>query len=581
MKRILCLILCVTTVFCVFSSCDGNTAVTSSQVQSKVSSETEQLPGTQIDEVEIKATLSAESSTVLDITTSELFNSLAADRTPSNAILHLNSELFVTAEDGLYVPFEAAIAMCDGIAVPVLYVESKKAATALGEKLNEIEFYDCIVMSSEPELVKITRELAPSISGAIDARDNKLDDDISYMIQLRDEANTNNAKIVFLGSHATHEQILYLQNRLMTVWTEVEDETVEAHCNAFTGGANGIVSKDSENLFAAIDLFEKDTLFREVGIVGHRGQPATNVDNSLSGAKAAVDAGADAVECDIYLTADMEFVIMHSDDIAYYTDGVGKVNELRTYQVQYFILNGTKDEHIPKLEEFFETFRGSDMMHTIEIKTTHPDTVYLLRDLIAKCGVAHQVNIISFNFEQLKLARQVMPNISCGYLGTVNGIYDNIAKELNRYNLSYHPINSKMSPGNAYELNNRGISVNTWTYSKQDVFNGDILNGYASLTTDGSLWAKDLVCEITPKKKYSMTGGEAAEFKAVATTKSGEKDIVCEPIVIGGDKIVFTKTDNGYAPSAAGEVTVMLKYAETIGSKTVYHYSQSVTVNVD
>ena len=578
MKRFLSIILSISIVFCVFSSCNTEEATQSSSNAENTSSVAEQQKPI-IEEIEVKACLTAESTTVFDITSSELFAALVGERTPSNAILHLDDELFVTAKDGLYVPFDAALAMCQDRVIPIFYVESEKAATALGETLNEIDFFDCIVMSDKAELVKSVRKLVPSISGAIDARSNELDGDLSYLIGLRDEANSNNAKIIFLGSHATSEQIVYLQNRLMTVWIDTKDNSVEAHCNAFNSGANGTVSESSESMFETIDLFEKDTLFRDINIVGHRGQPATNADNSLSGAKAAVDSGANAVECDIYLTADMEFVIMHSDDIGYYTEGKGKVSELRTFQVQYFPLKGTNGEHIPKLEEFFEEFRGVDMMHTIEIKTTHPDTVYLLRDLIAKCGVAHQVNIISFNFEQLKLAREIIPNVSCGYLGSINGIYSDIAKKVNPYNISYHPTSSNMNASNAYELNNRGISVNPWNYSSKETLYDVILNGYSSYTTDGALWAKDFVNKIVPLENYSVTAGDEAEFKATAITKLGEKEVYCEPIVINGD-VSFTKTEKGYIPSASGDVTVMLKFADQIGEKTVYRYSESVKLTV-
>lgn len=583
MKKLICILLVLALTAGTLCSCADNGSDNSgNNVNSGTeSSEIPDEPGAQITEVEVKASLTAESSTVLDITSSELFNVLAEERTPSNTILHLDDDLFVVADDGLYVPFEAAMAMCEGSTIPVLYVSSKKSATALGERLNENGMTDCIVMSDDAELVKITRELAPEISGAVDKRGYKLDDDITYMIQLRDEANSNNAKIILLNSNASSEQVLYLQRRLMTVWVEAKDESVVSHCNAFVSGANGVVSADCDNMFGAIDLFEKDTLFREVSIVGHRGQPVTNVDNTLSGAKAAIAAGADAIECDIQLTADMEFVIMHDNNIAYYTSGKGITEELRTEQIQYFILKGTKDEHIPKLQEFFEAFRNEDIIHTIEIKTSNPDAVYWLRDLIAQCGVSHQVNLISFNIEQLKLARQVMPEISCGYLGSINGVYDDISQALNTYNFSYHPVNSRMSPGNAYELNNRGISVNTWTYSDKNTLYQDLLSGYASLTTDGSCWASEFVTGIKPKKSYKLTLGEPTEFEATAVTKTGEKKIVCEPVAVGGDDITFTYADGGYVASAAGSATVMLKYGEQLeNGTTVYHYSQAVKVTV-
>lgn len=580
MKKIVCILLSFALVL--LGGCTENDKKpTESAPSGEVASEPVDQPGAAIEEVEVNASLSAQSTTVLDVKNTEIFNQLSEEKTPSNAILYLDDELFAVSDDGLYVPFDAAVSMCADSVIPVLYVKTEKSAKALSDRLKTGDITDCIVMSDKPELVNTVREAAPKISGAIDARENKLDEDITYLIQIRNMANQNKAKIILFGSHATNEQIVYLQKRLMTVWIETADSSAEAHCNALTSGANGIVSTNSKSVFDAIDIFEKNTLFRDVFVVGHRGQPATNVDNSLSGARAAIDSGADMVECDVYMSADKEFVVLHSNDISYYTGGIGKVEELRTEQIQFFILKGTKDEHIPKLQEFFDSFRNDDIMHSIEIKTADADAVYWLRDLIAANGVSHQVNIISFNLSQLKLAREVMPEISCGYLGTVDGIYSDIVPFLNKYNLSYHPTNSKMSPGNAYELNNRGISVNTWTYSKEETLLNDILNGYSSLTTDGALWASDIVAKIVAKDTLNVKIGEDIKFAATAITKKAEKEIECEPIVIDGD-IEFIKGENGYTASKKGDATVILKYADTLkNGKTVYHYSRSIKVTVE
>ena len=580
MKKIVCILLSL--VLILLGGCtEKEKKPTESTPSSDVVSEMVDQPGAEIEEVEVSASLSAQSTTILDVKSTEIFNQLSEEKTPSNAIFYLDDELFVVSDDGLYVPFDAAISMCADSVIPVLYVRTEKAAKALSTRLKSGDVTDCIVMSDKPELVNSVREAAPTISGAIDARENLLDMDITYLVPIRNEANKNKAKIILFGAHATNEQIVYLQKRLMTIWVEAADSSVEAHCNAFTSGANGIVSTSSKSIFDAIDIFEKDTLFREVFVVGHRGQPATNVDNSLSGARAAIDSGADMVECDVYMSADKEFVVLHNNDISYYTGGIGLVEELRTEQIQFFILKGTKDEHIPKLQEFFDSFRNDDIMHSIEIKTSDPDAVYWLRDLIAASGVSHQVNIISFNLTQLKLAREVIPEISCGYLGTVDGIYSDIVPYLNKYNLSYHPTNSKMSPGNAYELNNRGISVNTWTYSKEETLINDLINGYSSLTTDGALWASDIVAKIVSADQMNVKLGEEFKFLATAITKKAEKEIECEPIVIDGD-IKFKKSENGYTASKKGDATIILKYADTLKSgKVVYHYSRSVKVTVE
>lgn len=581
MKKIVCILLSLVLILLGGCTEKEKKPTESAPASSEVVSEPLDQPGAEIEEVEVSASLSAQSTTILDVKSTEIFNQLSEEKTPSNAIFYLDDELFVVSDDGLYVPFDAAISMCTGSVIPVLYVKTEKAAKALSTRLKSGDVTDCIVMSDKPELVNSVREAVPTISGAIDTRENKLDLDITYLVPLRNEANKNKAKIILFGAHATNEQIVYLQKRLMTIWVEAADGSVEAHCNAFTSGANGIVSINNKSIFDAIDLFEKNTLFREVFVVGHRGQPATNADNSLSGARAAIDSGADMVECDVYMSADKEFVVLHNNDISYYTGGIGLVEELRTEQIQFFILKGTKDEHIPKLQEFFDSFRNDDIIHSIEIKTSDADAVYWLRDLIAASGVSHQVNLISFNLSQLILAREVIPEISCGYLGTVNGIYSDIVPYLNKYNLSYHPTNSKMSPGNAYELNNRGISVNTWTYSKEETLLNDVLSGYSSLTTDGALWASNIVAKIKTDDQMSIKLGEEFKFSATAITKKAEKEIECEPIVIDGD-IKFIKGEKGYTASQKGDATVILKYADTLkNGKVLYHYSRSIKVTVE
>lgn len=582
MKRLFTIFAAAAILICSLGSCsDKNTGANSgsSSVPGDVNFSDSDLPQPQIEEVEVKATHTAESSIVFDVTTSAVFNALAAERTPSNAILHLDKELNIVADDGLCVPFDAALAMCDDI-IPVFYVSNEKVAKLLSEKLNERKVTDCIVMSKDSALVKLVRTACPEIGGAIDARKQsfKSKDDL---VPLRNECNSNNAKILLLDSDVTVEDVQYAQRLLMTVWIDTASTETVAQCDAFTSGANGVVTTGYDTVFTAIDAFEKNTLFRKVNIIGHRGQPITNVDNTLSGAKAAYESGADAVECDIYMTKDYQLAIMHDSETSYYTYGKGNVENLRMDEVQFYLMKSDKSEHIPSMSDYFNEFYMKDMVHFIEIKSSKPDAVYVLRDLIAKYGVSHQVNIISFNLEQLKLARSVMPEVSCGYLGTVSGNFKSIAATLNTYGLSYHPNTAAMTPGNAYELNNRGISVNTWTYSSEEALFTELANGYSSVTTDGACWASSIVNSIEPNKKYSLKVGEAAKFEATAVMQKGTAKVECEPIVLGGDKITFAASGDGYTPISAGKAVIMLKYTQKLpNDKVTYKYSKSFEISV-
>lgn len=258
MKRLFTIFAAAAILICSLGSCsDKNTGANSgsSSVPGDVNFSDSDLPSPSIEEVEVKATHTAESSIVFDVTTSAVFNALAAERTPSNAILHLDKELNIVADDGLCVPFDAALAMCDDI-IPVFYVSNEKVAKLLSEKLNERKVTDCIVMSKDSALVKLVRTACPEIGGAIDARKQsfKSKDDL---VPLRNECNSNNAKILLLDSDVTVEDVQYAQRLLMTVWIDTASTETVAQCDAFTSGANGVVTTGYDTVFTAIDAFEK------------------------------------------------------------------------------------------------------------------------------------------------------------------------------------------------------------------------------------------------------------------------------------------------------------------------------------
>lgn len=67
--------------------------------------------------------------------------------------------------------------------------------------------------------------------------------------------------------------------------------------------------------------------FQRPIFVGHRGYPAVYPENTLAGFKAALDAGAQAVECDIQFSRDGVPMVIHDPDLQRTTDQQGKVVE--------------------------------------------------------------------------------------------------------------------------------------------------------------------------------------------------------------------------------------------------------------
>ena len=54
--------------------------------------------------------------------------------------------------------------------------------------------------------------------------------------------------------------------------------------------------------------------------IGHRGFPALAPENTLPSFERALDAGCDAIECDVRITKDGHFVVMHDETPARTTD---------------------------------------------------------------------------------------------------------------------------------------------------------------------------------------------------------------------------------------------------------------------
>src|SRR5918992_2292030 len=63
-------------------------------------------------------------------------------------------------------------------------------------------------------------------------------------------------------------------------------------------------------------------------VVAHRGASVEEPENTIAAFEAAIDAGADAVEFDVRMTADGHPVVMHDPDVSRTTDGTGLVCEV-------------------------------------------------------------------------------------------------------------------------------------------------------------------------------------------------------------------------------------------------------------
>jgi glycerophosphoryl diester phosphodiesterase len=149
-------------------------------------------------------------------------------------------------------------------------------------------------------------------------------------------------------------------------------------------------------------------------VVGHRGNRAHAPENTIESFAQAVNAGADAIEFDVHLSADGIPVVHHDKTLARTTDGHGEISRMTFAELRrvdagaQFTNDGGKTfpyrgkgHTIPRFEEVVEAFPNTPLL--IEIKA--PIAATLVKQIIQSHKSEHRVLIDSFHSEALKLFR--------------------------------------------------------------------------------------------------------------------------------------------------------------------------------
>lgn len=203
-------------------------------------------------------------------------------------------------------------------------------------------------------------------------------------------------------------------------------------------------------------------------LTAHRGITAVAPENSIPAYEKSVELGFYSAECDIRLTKDGHWVLLHNDDVNGRFCQFGEVENMTLEEVrQLRFKNGAnfwayENLGMPTLEEYLDVFVGSKTRPQIEIKSENYDQLHTILEVVESKGLTEQSIIISFDLEQLKAIRALNKDIELWYL--IDGINEkNIAeaKELGNTWLSPNlAANDKTSIQLAID-NEIGISF--WT----------------------------------------------------------------------------------------------------------------------
>jgi glycerophosphoryl diester phosphodiesterase len=161
-------------------------------------------------------------------------------------------------------------------------------------------------------------------------------------------------------------------------------------------------------------------------VVAHRGASLEQPENTIEAFEAAIDAGADAVEFDVRVTADGVAVVMHDPDVSRTTNGIGLVPELTLSDIQRLKISlpGGGAARVPTLEEALGCLAGRAGAD-IEIKnlpgepgftSDREEAVEATLEALDEVGFPGPVIVSSFNAQSIARSRQLRPEVSTGLL---------------------------------------------------------------------------------------------------------------------------------------------------------------------
>lgn len=159
-----------------------------------------------------------------------------------------------------------------------------------------------------------------------------------------------------------------------------------------------------------------------VYLTAHRGVNGLAPENSLPSFEEAVNNGYYSAECDIQLTKDNKWVVIHNAEVDGRFCQYGKIADLTLDELKTFSYNWGpnlwkyKNSRIPTLEEYLDVFVGTDTRPQIEIGIENYDMLYIIVDAIEERGLENQAIILTYNLEQLKLIHELNPAIELWYL---------------------------------------------------------------------------------------------------------------------------------------------------------------------
>lgn len=500
----------------------------------------------------------------------------------SNALYNIDSTLNLHSDSGESLASLATYLAQSGRAtIPVLRISNAATVSALAAFAVDHDLGDVTLLSDNVELLASARAALPSVRTAVDfSRRTTLGNSTQAILEVVSATNRAKAKIAVLPAAMTDRTtVAHLQRLLLTPWAVSSATSAFDAAAVLTTGVNGVIASNAAVYASVLRQLPANTLLRKPLIAGHRGMPSTTDENTLESAQAAVAAGADAVENDIYMTTDNHLVILHNATVDATTDGTGSIESMTLAQVK--ALKTASGYAVPTLEEFLQAFKGKPVTHFIEIKSAKAGIVALLKQEIERWDAKDQTVAISFDGNQLNRMGATMPEVSVGLLNSNVDAGDplvslrNVLNATQQYSSTYNPSYATGVTQATMEAGkHRGVTFWPWTVNVPNDFYRLYSFGTHGITTDSAWWAKDFPVALTTASTAVVTRGQPFGMSGSLSTQVGASSAATSNVlVVLEGSVPHTMVSDGVVSfSAPGTATVLPGYTYKMGDGT-YSYT--------
>lgn len=230
-------------------------------------------------------------------------------------------------------------------------------------------------------------------------------------------------------------------------------------------------------------------------VIAHRGASGVRPENTMAAFQLAADLGADLIETDTYLSADGHVVLMHDANVNRTTTGpyTGAITNLTLEQIRTLDAGSWKSpefrgEKVPTLEEALSELQG-EAMFLVENKQTGIES-HIAR-VIRDTGMERSVVFQSFDADSVKAFRQLMPDVPAALLFSDPKIENEVDRAATLLSQALEAgaqvvaVNhGAISPGFVRYIQNRGLSVWTWTVNSENDMRRVLAAGVNGIITD-------------------------------------------------------------------------------------------------